>query len=128
MGNPNEPLPDFSDVEGGSSSASMPEAEAKEQTETYTVKSGDTLNGILDRYKRGMLDPCWVGPTELTVNMVWEHEANKQKGFIAHPTKRGIRGRRANYPNWIYAGEKIAFPGSNLRTQEYRGYFAGFLG
>ncbi|MBV6523027.1 MAG: hypothetical protein MNPFHGCM_03194 [Gemmatimonadaceae bacterium] len=44
MTNPNEPLPDFSDVESGSSSASMPEAEAQQQT--YTVKSGDSLSRI----------------------------------------------------------------------------------
>lgn len=46
MGNPNEPLPDFSDVQGGSSSTSMPEAEAKPQEQTYTVKSGDSLSRI----------------------------------------------------------------------------------
>lgn len=46
MGNPNEPLPDFSDVQGGSSSASMPEAEAAPASETYTVKPGDSLSKI----------------------------------------------------------------------------------
>ena len=46
MSNPNEPIPDFSDVESGSSSAAMPEAEAKAQTESYTVKAGDSLSQI----------------------------------------------------------------------------------
>ena len=46
MSNPNEPLPDFSDVEGGSSSASMPEAEATAQYQMYTVKGGDSLSKI----------------------------------------------------------------------------------
>ena len=46
MGTPNEPLPDFSDVDGGSSSASMPEAEAKAEEQTYTVKGGDSLSKI----------------------------------------------------------------------------------
>lgn len=46
MGTPNEPLPDFSDVESGSSSASMPDAEAKAQDQTYTVKGGDSLSKI----------------------------------------------------------------------------------
>jgi len=46
MSNPNEPLPDFSDVQGGSSSGSMPEAEAKAENQTYTVKAGDSLSKI----------------------------------------------------------------------------------
>lgn len=46
MGNPSDPLPDFSDVEGGSSSTSMPEAEANAPNQTYTVKAGDSLSKI----------------------------------------------------------------------------------
>jgi nucleoid-associated protein YgaU len=41
MTNPNDPMPDFSDVEGGSSSTAPPPA-----TQTYTVKSGDSLSKI----------------------------------------------------------------------------------
>jgi len=41
MTNPNDPMPDFSDVEGGSSSSAPPPA-----TQTYTVKSGDSLSKI----------------------------------------------------------------------------------
>ncbi len=46
MGNPNEPLPDFSDVEGGSSSTSMPAEQAEAQDQEYTVKAGDSLSKI----------------------------------------------------------------------------------
>ena len=41
MTNPNDPLPDFSDVEGGSSSTAPLPA-----TQTYPVKSGDSLSKI----------------------------------------------------------------------------------
>jgi nucleoid-associated protein YgaU len=41
MTNPNDPLPDFSDVEGGSSSTAPPPA-----NQTYTVKAGDSLSKI----------------------------------------------------------------------------------
>lgn len=39
MENPEEPLPDFSDVQGGSSSSAS-------STRTYTVAKGDTLSLI----------------------------------------------------------------------------------
>jgi nucleoid-associated protein YgaU len=42
---PDEPLPDFSDVEGGSSSAAA-EAEAQNAPRTYEVKRGDNLSKI----------------------------------------------------------------------------------
>ncbi len=41
MTNPNDPMPDFSDVEGGSSSTAPQPA-----NQTYTVKSGDSLSKI----------------------------------------------------------------------------------
>ena len=41
MTKPDDPLPDFSDVQGGSSSSAPPPA-----TRTYTVKSGDSLSKI----------------------------------------------------------------------------------
>lgn len=41
MTNPNDPMPDFSDVEGGSSSTAPAPA-----NQTYTVKSGDSLSKI----------------------------------------------------------------------------------
>jgi len=44
MTNPRDPLPDFSDVQSGSSSAPVPDEAAA--PETYTVKSGDTLSKI----------------------------------------------------------------------------------
>jgi len=44
MTNPNEPLPDFSDVQSGSSSEAMSKEEAT--TPTYTVVKGDTLSRI----------------------------------------------------------------------------------
>jgi nucleoid-associated protein YgaU len=42
---PDEPLPDFSDVEGGSSSAAA-EPGAKAAPRTYEVKKGDSLSKI----------------------------------------------------------------------------------
>ncbi|HEX4934197.1 MAG TPA: LysM peptidoglycan-binding domain-containing protein [Gemmatimonadaceae bacterium] len=44
MTTPNEPLPDFSDVQSGSSSEAMSQEEATERT--YTVVKGDTLARI----------------------------------------------------------------------------------
>ena len=41
MTDPNEPLPDFSDVQGGSSSTAP-----KAQERTYTVAKGDSLSKI----------------------------------------------------------------------------------
>jgi len=46
MLDPKEPLPDFSDVSGGSSSDAMSHAEAVEAERTYTVVAGDTLSKI----------------------------------------------------------------------------------
>jgi predicted Zn-dependent protease with MMP-like domain len=94
----------------------------------YTVKQGDTLSGIVHRYINSTLDKCRIGSSFLTYMMVWQHPANKAPGFVAHPTKSGILGRRANDPNWIYPGEKVALPNTNLRTQGYRATFPGFLG
>jgi nucleoid-associated protein YgaU len=42
---PDDPLPDFSDVEGGSSSRATDPAKAQEPR-TYTVKRGDSLSKI----------------------------------------------------------------------------------
>jgi nucleoid-associated protein YgaU len=42
---PDEPLPDFSDVEGGSSSAAA-EPDAQSAPRTYEVKKGDSLSRI----------------------------------------------------------------------------------
>ena len=44
MSNPNEPLPDFSDVLSGSSSEGM--TREKAVVATYTVEKGDTLSHI----------------------------------------------------------------------------------
>ncbi len=48
MTNPNEPLPDFSDVQSGSSSEAMTREEAV--IATYTVEKGDTLSHIAKRH------------------------------------------------------------------------------
>jgi nucleoid-associated protein YgaU len=45
---PNDPLPDFSDVQSGSSSAEVTKEEAEQQT--YTVKKGDTLSKIAQQF------------------------------------------------------------------------------
>ena len=42
---PDDPLPDFSDVEGGSSSAAA-QRDAKTAPRTYEVKKGDSLSKI----------------------------------------------------------------------------------
>jgi nucleoid-associated protein YgaU len=47
MPDPKDPLPDFSDVQSGSSSAAMPEVEAAQPT--YTVQKGDSLSKIAKR-------------------------------------------------------------------------------
>jgi len=44
MPNPKGPLPDFSDVTSGSSSAAASSTQAR--TETYTVQKGDSLSRI----------------------------------------------------------------------------------
>lgn len=50
MSHPNEPLPDFSDVQSGSSSEAMSQEEAAQVEEvTYTVVAGDTLSKIARR-------------------------------------------------------------------------------
>ncbi|MDP1859389.1 MAG: LysM peptidoglycan-binding domain-containing protein [Gemmatimonadaceae bacterium] len=48
MTNPDEPLPDFSDVQSGSSSEAMAREEAV--IATYTVEKGDTLSHIAKRH------------------------------------------------------------------------------
>lgn len=45
MPKPNEPLPDFSDVQSGGSSTARPAA----NEQTYTVKKGDSLSKIAKR-------------------------------------------------------------------------------
>lgn len=47
MRNPNDPLPDFSDVQSGSSSEAMSREEVA--METYTVVKGDSLSKIAKR-------------------------------------------------------------------------------
>ena len=93
----------------------------------YTVKAGDTLSGIVQRYRRGQLDKCRVGSSDVTYMDVWRNPENQKMGFIAHPTKSGHPGRRANDPNYIYPGEKVALMNDNFRTQGYRHAIAGFL-
>ena len=73
----------------------------------YTVKPGDTLYGIVQRYISGTLDTCRIGSTDLTVSDVWQHPANKEMGFVAYPKKIVTPGRRANDPNSIYPGERL---------------------
>jgi hypothetical protein len=45
---------------------------------------------------------------------------------VGDPNKYKL-GRRANDPNWIYPGEKVALPNDSFRTQEYKHVIAGFL-
>jgi nucleoid-associated protein YgaU len=45
-----DPLPDFSDVSGGSSSKAMPDAEAATTQREYTVASGDSLSKIAKHF------------------------------------------------------------------------------
>lgn len=46
MPDPKEPLPDFSDVSGGSTSEAMSREEAVDLQQTYTVVAGDSLSKI----------------------------------------------------------------------------------
>ena len=46
MPNPKGPVPDFSDVKGGSSSAAAPARSTTEREVTYTVQKGDSLSKI----------------------------------------------------------------------------------
>ncbi len=48
MSNPNEPLPDFSDVDSGSSSQAA-EKDAQAAPRTYEVVKGDSLSKIAKR-------------------------------------------------------------------------------
>ena len=50
MSDAKEPLPDFSDVTGGSASEAMTREQAQETTQTYTVVSGDTLSKIAKHF------------------------------------------------------------------------------
>jgi hypothetical protein len=94
----------------------------------YTVVKGDTLSALVQKYMRGTLDPCRFAATSLTYQRLWDLRQNKQPGFVGDPAKSGVQGHKANNPNWIYPGEKIAFPNHNLRSQDYRRNFAGLMG
>lgn len=50
MSDPTQPLPDFSDVSGGSSSEAMPAEEAQKVEQTYTVVGGDSLSKIAKHF------------------------------------------------------------------------------
>ncbi len=50
MHSPIDPLPDFSDVQSGSSSEAMPEEVAMPTYESYTVKGGDSLSKIAKKH------------------------------------------------------------------------------
>ena len=50
MHSPIDPLPDFSDVQSGSSSEAMPEEKAMSTYEEYTVKGGDSLSKIAKKH------------------------------------------------------------------------------
>ena len=94
----------------------------------YIVRPGDTMIGITHKYVAGTLDNCRIGWTGLTYRDVWSDPQNKAKGFVGDPAKSGVRGRRANDPNWIYPGEKVVLENNNLRTQAYKHRFPGYLG
>ena len=46
MSDSKDPLPDFSDVSGGSSSEAMTREESQDSSQTYTVVAGDSLSKI----------------------------------------------------------------------------------
>ena len=86
------------------------------------------MTGITHKYVAGTLDNCRIGWSGLNYRDVWSDPQNKAKGFVGDPAKSGVRGRRANDPNWIYPGEKVALENNNLRTQAYKHRFPGYLG
>jgi hypothetical protein len=94
----------------------------------YTVRSGDTMTGILNRFKRARLHRCIRGADGLTVQMIWETPQNQEHGYVAHPTKSDVGSRRANDPNWIYVGERVALPHHTFRSDAYRRNFPSWLG
>jgi len=110
------------------SGQSAPTMRVNEGFFEYTVRSGDTLSSLLSSFKQGTLHPCIRGATELTVEVIWNDRKNQEHGHIAHPTKSGIPGRRCNDPDWIYPGEKVAFPQSTFCTSAYRDKLTVWLG
>lgn len=93
----------------------------------YTVQSGDTLSGIVARFNRGELHPC-LPTTQLTYPQVWKYGDNKKPGYVADPNKGDIPGRIAGDMNWIYPGEKVAFPDNPYRLREYKRHLPGWIG
>ncbi len=83
---------------------------------------------LTSRWRKGKLHPCARGATRLTYGQVWETPQNKEFGYIAHPTKSDVKGRRANDPNRIYPGEKIALGHMNFRIQKFRKRYEGWIG
>ena len=80
---------------------------------TYTVKRGNSLRDIIDRFKNGSLDKCAKGPSTLKLELVRDFHPNKAPGFIRDPKKgKGI--------DVIRLGEKVALPTHTLRPKEYR--------
>jgi len=87
---------------------------------TYTVRRGDSLVGILERFKNGSLHKCARGPSNLKQELVRDFEPNKAPGFIRDPKKgKGI--------DVIHPGEKVALPTHTLQPKEYRTRNFGWL-
>jgi hypothetical protein len=86
----------------------------------YTVRSGDNMPIIIRRFKQRRLHQCIRGADNLTIEMVWEDSYNQAHGFVAHPTKSDVPGRRAGNPRWIYPGERVALIQHTFRIARYR--------
>ncbi|MBN2532445.1 MAG: hypothetical protein JXB88_06110 [Spirochaetales bacterium] len=75
----------------------------------YTVGSGDTLSGVVDRFIKNNLFPNRMFKTEsdLDYQKVWDLEENKRPGYIC--SDANMRKSKKN-EKWIYPAEKIALP------------------
>ena len=75
----------------------------------YTVRSGDTLSRVVQRFKKNELFVNRLFKTEqdLDYNKVWDLKENKKPGYIC--SDANMRKARKN-EKWLYPKEKIALP------------------
>jgi len=79
------------------------------KTIDYTVKSGDTLIRVVERFKNNELfvNRLFKTETDLDYNKVWDLKENKRSGYMCSDIN--LRKARKN-EKWLYPHEKIALP------------------